>query len=100
MMKPAFLAAAAIAISAAAAAAGPIDSACMKSGRSQNASLCGCIQSVADMTLSGSDQRLAAKFFLDPGKAQEVRSSSSRRHQDFWQRYTAFGTTAEAMCAQ
>lgn len=99
MMKPAYLAAAAITFSAGTGSAGPIDSACMKAGRSQNAALCGCIQSVADMTLSGSDQRLAAKFFLDPGKAQEVRASSSRRHQEFWQRYTAFGTTAEAMCA-
>ena len=40
------------------ASAGPIESACMRSGReAASRALCGCIQQVADMTLKGGDQR-------------------------------------------
>lgn len=79
--------------------AGPIDSACLKGGRSQaNRALCGCIQQVADMTLSRSDQRRAAKFFQDPHRAQEVRQSDRASDEAFWLRYKNFGATAEAYC--
>ena len=80
--------------------AGPIDSACIQSSRAANPMLCACIQSVADMTLTGADQRLAAKFFRDPGKAQDVRQSASTRHREFWARYMTFGQAAEQVCAQ
>lgn len=78
---------------------GPIDSACIRSSRA-DAMLCACIQQVANITLSRADQRLAATFFRDPGKAQDVRQSASTRHRDFWARYTTFGQTAEQVCAQ
>ena len=78
----------------------PIESACMKSGRqSANALLCGCIQDVADITLSRSDQRMAAKFFRDPHRAQEIRQSDRSSHEAFWKRYRNFGETAEAFCS-
>ncbi len=81
------------------AAAGPISSACLASGRAQaTPQLCGCIQSVADQTLSRADQRAAAKFFRDPHQAQEVRQSSRPRDEAFWLRYRDFGATAEAYC--
>jgi hypothetical protein len=80
------------------AKAGPIDRACQQTNRVANPLLCECIQRVANMTLTGPDQRLAAKFFQDPAKAQEVRTSGSDAHQAFWQRYTAFGATAEQIC--
>lgn len=83
-----------------ASTAGPIDSACIQSSRAANPMLCACIQRVANLTLSGADQRLAAKFFRDPGKAQEVRQSASTHHRDFWARYTSFGQAAEQACAQ
>ncbi|XBC65593.1 hypothetical protein V5734_15780 [Defluviimonas sp. SAOS-178_SWC] len=83
-----------------AGAAGPIDSACIQSNRAANPLLCDCIQRVANMTLSGADQRLAAKFFRDPGKAQEVRQSGRSSHQAFWTRYTTFGEAAEQVCSQ
>ena len=82
------------------AMAGPISTACMKSNRSAaNASLCGCIQQVADRTLAGADQRRAAGFFKDPEKAQKVFMSQSRADDAFWDRYKAFGAMAEQSCS-
>lgn len=85
--------------SGAAFAAGAIESACVRSDRGASRSLCGCIQQVADMTLRGSDQRRAAKFFRDPDSAQEVRMSKSDSDNEFWARYKSFGEAAEAYCA-
>ncbi len=49
--------------------AGPIESACLRSGNNAaSPALCGCIQRVAEMTLQGPDQRRAAGFFQDPDK--------------------------------
>lgn len=82
------------------AAAGPIEGACLQSNRSAaNRSLCSCIQQVADITLGGSDQRLAASFFKDPDKAQKIRTSQNQRDDAFWQRYTVFGQQAKLACA-
>ncbi|RNF34202.1 hypothetical protein [Paracoccus methylarcula] len=93
------IAAAAVMLTAPFAMAGPIDSACIRSDRAGgNRSLCGCIQQVADQTLSRSDQRRAAGFFRDPHKAQEARTSSSNRDSAFWSRYTNFANTAAAYC--
>lgn len=98
-----FLFAAATAVSlavfASAADAGPIERACMASDRGGNRSLCGCIQQAADMTLSGGDQRRAAKFFKDPEAAHATWTSQSKSDDAFWDRYKSFGQTAEAFCA-
>ncbi|WP_417523111.1 hypothetical protein [Marinovum sp.] len=81
------------------ASAGPISRACMTSGRkAANTSLCGCIQAVADASLTWRDQRVAAKFFKDPHKAQEIRQSDRASDEAFWLRYKAFGTQAERSC--
>ncbi len=83
------------------ALAGPIESACMASGRqAANRQLCRCIQQAADATLSRGDQRQAAAFFRDPHKSQEIRASRSSNDSAFWQRYSRFGSTAEANCAR
>lgn len=80
--------------------AGPIETACARSDKSHgNRVLCRCIQSVADQTLNRSDQRKAARFFRDPQRAQDVRSSSRSRDNAFWTRYRAFGSAAERHCA-
>ncbi|MDF1802878.1 hypothetical protein [Thalassovita sp.] len=81
------------------AAAGPIERACLSSPRKgANWRLCGCIQRAADQTLTRSDQRMAAKFFSEPHKAQEIRQSDNTRHEAFWLRYKDFGATAAAAC--
>lgn len=83
-----------------AAAAGPIQTACLKSDRdAANRSLCACIQQVADMTLVGSDQRRAARFFAEPDEANKVWLSDRASDDAFWERYENFGATAEAYCA-
>lgn len=76
-----------------------IRDACMNSGRpAASAKLCGCIQKVANGHLNRKDQRLAATFFRNPHKAQEIRQSDNRTHESFWSRYKVFGNTAEASC--
>ncbi len=96
-MKPALLAAFAI-LAPECVTAGPMDRACQQANRVANPLLCECIQRVANMTLTSSDQRLAAKFFEDPARADQVRMSGSDAHQAFWERYIAFGATAERIC--
>ncbi len=81
------------------AVAGPIERACMASDRGGNRSLCGCIQQAADMTLSGGDQKRAAKFFKDPEAAHSTWVSQSKSDDAFWDRYKSFGQTAQAYCA-
>ena len=101
-MKPIALAAAVAALLPAMtslAAAGPIERACMASDRGASRSLCGCIQQAADMTLSGGDQRRAAKFFKDPEAAHSTWVSQSKSDDAFWERYKSFGQSAEAYCA-
>ena len=80
------------------AMAGPIGRACMGSERGDR-EICRCIDQVADMTLSGRDQRLAAKFFKDPDRAQDVFLSKRPADDAFWDRYKNFGAQAEAYCA-
>lgn len=84
----------------AAAMAGPIESACNRSERQQSSRvLCRCIDSVADNTLTRSEQRRAARFFTNPDEAQEVRMSRTRADNEFWARYRAFGEAAERSCS-
>ena len=86
-------------IFAGAAQANTIKNACLGSDRSGgNYALCGCIQDAANRTLTGSDQRLAATFFNNPHRAQEIRQSNRRSHEVFWERYRNFGNAAETFC--
>ena len=81
------------------ASAGPMSSACMKSDRkAKSRKLCRCMQSVANKELSRSDQKLAASFFKDPQKAQDIRQSDRTSHEKFWKRYKAFGVTFSKSC--
>jgi hypothetical protein len=80
--------------------AATIQRACMKSDRkAANRRLCLCIQDAARGTLSNSDQRLAATFFRNPGKSQEIRQSDRVSHEKFWLRYKEFGAKAQQMCS-
>lgn len=77
-----------------------IERACVESGRSAaNRSLCRCIQGVADQLLTSREQRIAAGFFKDPHRAQEVRMSDRRSDETFWQRYKQFGSVASRRCS-
>ncbi len=79
--------------------ASTIKNACLSAERRGDYGLCACIQAAADRTLSKRDQRLAASFFRDPDRAQEIRRSDRPAHEVFWDRYRAFGEMAEAFCS-
>ena len=81
------------------AQAGTIKNACLTAERRGDPGLCACIQAAADRTLSKRDQKLAASFFRDPDRAQEIRRSDRRAHEVFWERYRAFNAVAEAICS-
>ncbi|WP_371227198.1 hypothetical protein [Roseovarius sp. 2305UL8-3] len=80
-------------------ASGPLQKACMASERkARSRELCGCIQAVADNTLSNSQQRMAVGFYDDPHRAQEIRQSDNPSHEKFWKDYRAYGDAAERTC--
>ncbi|MGY6548144.1 MAG: hypothetical protein ACXIU7_03945 [Roseinatronobacter sp.] len=79
--------------------ANPIENACLRSDRPQaTRAMCRCVGSVAQRTLTRSEQRRAATFFRDPQRAQDVRMSRTTADRNFWARYRAFGEAAEMTC--
>ena len=81
------------------AASGPITTACLQAGRkAATRELCGCVQAVANETLSGSDQRRGAKFFADPALAHSVWRSDTATDDAFWERWKAFASSAGKTC--
>ncbi|MDU8942880.1 hypothetical protein [Ovoidimarina sediminis] len=76
-----------------------IRNACLTAPKAGDVNICTCIQAAADRTLSKQDQKLAASFFRDPDRSEEIRRSDTRRHDTFWERYQAFGRMAEAFCS-
>ncbi|MEX0280543.1 MAG: hypothetical protein AB3N13_05050 [Arenibacterium sp.] len=81
------------------AANGPIAVACLQAGRkAANRQLCGCVQAVANETLSGGDQRRGAKFFADPALAHSVWRSDTRADDEFWERWKTFAASASKTC--
>lgn len=80
-------------------ATGPIQTACLRADRrAAERQLCGCIQAVADDSLSSRDRSRAAKFFRDPHSAQVTRQSDRASDEAFWKRYKAFVDRAERIC--
>jgi len=81
------------------ATAGTIERACRSSDRgAAQASLCRCIQQVAEHRLSRSEQRTVSKWFADPHRAQEVRQSGKSSDSRLWNKYQLFGSDAERIC--
>lgn len=80
--------------------ANPVERACIRSGHSAaSPALCACIGGAARETLSYSEQRQAARLFRDPDQAEQLRMSSNRRDEAFWDRYRRFGEIAEERCS-
>lgn len=89
----------ALVLAAPASAAGIIETACMKSGRSAASSvLCNCIQGVADQLLAPHEQRKGAAFFADPHKSQETRQSADANDGAFWRKWKDYGVIAAKSC--
>lgn len=80
-------------------ATGPIQQACQKGGRkAASRARCGCIQAVADRSLSASDQRRGASYFNNPHRLQEVRQSGNQSDARFWRIWKAYGQQATELC--
>jgi hypothetical protein len=80
-------------------ASGPIASACQSAGRKQaTRSHCGCVQAVANRSLSRSEQIRGASFFKNPQKAQDTRQSDNPASERFWKKWKAYGTDAARQC--
>ncbi len=78
---------------------GPIERACNASDRrASDPVLCNCVQQTADLTLSGGDQSLAATFFSNPQRAQDIRQSDRASDEAFWTRYKEFANAARTYC--
>ena len=76
-----------------------IERACLRSDRdAKSRQLCGCIQQAANLTLAAPDQKLAATFYDDPQKAQDIRQSRNRSHERFWGRYKDYAEVATTFC--
>ena len=79
---------------------GPLRTACLASERkARSSSLCGCVQAVANQTLSASEQRRAVRFYSDPHMAQDIRQSSRPADKEFWKAYSDYGKRAERVCS-
>lgn len=79
--------------------AGAIRKACQKSDRpSASASLCSCIQSVANQNLSYRERKRVARWFVDPQQAQVTRMSDRFADEQLWARYKRFGQEAHKIC--
>lgn len=80
-------------------ASGPLQRACISSDRkARSRELCGCIQAVADTTLSRAQQQVAASFYADPHRAQQIRQSDRAAHEAFWKDYKSYGEKAQRVC--
>ncbi|GAA6190286.1 hypothetical protein DS909_01925 [Phaeobacter gallaeciensis] len=81
------------------AASGTINRACRASDRpAASRELCGCIQRVANKSLSRTERRKVAKWFADPHQAQQIRMSDRSSDEQLWLRYKAFGQKVHATC--
>ncbi|WP_299613549.1 hypothetical protein [uncultured Tateyamaria sp.] len=81
-------------------ATGPIYSACRSGGRDQaSRARCGCVQAVANQSLSSNDQRRGAGFFSNPQQAQEVRQSDRAIDERFWTRWKGYSDAAARQCS-
>lgn len=80
-------------------ASGPIASACRAAGRKEaSRARCGCVQAVANRSLSSSEQQRGVPFFNNPQRSQDVRQSGNASNERFWKKWKTFSTQAGRMC--
>ncbi len=80
-------------------ASGPLSNACLRSDRgARSGKLCGCIQAVANQTLTGSEQQRAVLFYTNPQQAQDIRQSKRASDEHFWKTYSAYAERAGRIC--
>lgn len=78
---------------------GPISDACIASGREKRSrQLCGCIQAVANRTLTRAQQNRAVLFYSDPDMAESTRMSDAPDDKRFWDAYKGYAEKAQDQC--
>lgn len=81
-------------------ARGSIFSVCISDGRkAASQKRCGCVQAVADKTLSDADERRGVSLWNDPGRLQEIRQSDNPGNERFWKAWSGFGDEATRVCS-
>lgn len=76
-----------------------VEAACLLTGGpGAPADFCTCMQKVADVSLSAADQKFAAYFLRNPGRAAEIRRSNPAGRRDFWHRFEVFAGAARRHC--
>ena len=80
------------------AAAGVTERACMASPRSPGVAVCRCAQSLADLMLSASDQREAARIIADPDRYLVWRERRRAAARAFLDRYDRWGEASAEFC--
>lgn len=81
-------------------ASGPIANACRVAGRKQaSRARCGCVQAVADRSLTSAEQRRGAAFFNDPHQAQVTRQSDNPANERFWKKWKSYSGDAARLCS-
>ncbi len=75
-----------------------IEAACrVNGGPTDRGAFCSCMQTVANMSLTQTDQRLAAFILRDPGRAGRMMKTVGAR-QDFWDRFDVFASATRTHC--
>ena len=78
---------------------GEVGLACLASGRSDaSRALCGCIDRVAQQTLTSREQSTFASYFSDPEALQSMKLDDRPAAERLWARYDAFVDAARATC--
>jgi hypothetical protein len=81
-------------------AQGPLQQACQSDGRkAASRARCGCVQAVANASLSAGDQRRGASLWKDPARLQEIRQSDAAANERFWAAWKGFAQEAERLCS-
>ncbi|WP_375229021.1 hypothetical protein [Roseobacter sp. S98] len=81
-------------------ASGLISNACLKDDRrAASPARCGCVQAVANRTLTPSEKRRGAAFFGDPDRVQAMKVSDSPDNERFWEHWSRFADQAELLCS-
>ena len=80
-------------------ARGDIYDACRDAGRTEATDhRCGCVQWVADQTLTPTQQQRGAGYFVDQQGLQDARQSDGSANERFWTAWKEFGQQAGQQC--
>lgn len=76
-----------------------VEAACkVTGGPGASVEFCSCMQQVADLSLSLSEQKLAAYFLRNPARASRIGKANPAARKGFWQRFESFNLSTRRHC--